>query len=70
MKKTVMKRYIKPTSEVFEMEGFCVLQQGSPIIIDPGNAGGGPSDPSGGGNHNPGQEELEPDPDGGDLIWP
>lgn len=70
MKSTTIKRYISPASEVFEMEGISVLQPGSPIIINPGNAGGGPSDPGGGGNQNPGQEDLEPDPDGDNQIWP
>ena len=69
MKKTVMKRYIKPTSEVFEMESFCVLQPGSPIIIDPGNAGGGPSDSTGSGSQSTNEEELDPDSPENE-IWP
>lgn len=69
MKKTKARRYICPSSDVFEMEGFNVLQAGSPIIIGPGKPDSGPSDPTGSGNQTTNEEELDPDSPENE-IWP
>ena len=70
MKIAERKRYICPASELFEMEGDGVLLAGSDVFVGPGNAGDGPSGEGGGSGQPINNEDLDPDPDGDNLIWP